>query len=85
MVRIFPEALWHVYISRPRAPGLQSIVQYIAFRYRDLKEGRDGAHLLPVLDLTSVRSWEACDIVRNIGRILYFSKEIYCIAKILNV
>ena len=33
MVRIFPEALWHVY----------KVVQYIAFRYRDLKEGREGA------------------------------------------
>ena len=42
MVRIFPEALWHVNISSPRAPG----VQYDAFRYLDLKEGSDGAHLI---------------------------------------
>ena len=34
-----------MFSSSPRAPGLQEVVQYIAFRYRDLKEGRDGAHL----------------------------------------
>ena len=46
MVRIFPEALWHVYISSPRATGLQSSMVYNAFRYLDLKEGSDGAHLI---------------------------------------
>ena len=46
MVRIFPEALWHVYISSPRTPvGLQSST-VCAFRYLDLKEGSDGAHLI---------------------------------------
>ena len=34
-----------MFTSSLRAPGLQSR-QYIAFRYRDLKEGRDGAHLI---------------------------------------
>ena len=33
--------------SIPSAPRIQSsTVQYIAFRYRNLKEGRDGAHLI---------------------------------------
>ena len=45
MVKIFPEALWHVYISSPRAPGLQSS-RYNAFRYLELKESSDGAHLI---------------------------------------
>ena len=35
MVRIFPEALWQV----ARGPQGYKVVQYIAFRYRDLKEG----------------------------------------------
>ena len=34
-----------MFTSSPRAPGYK-VVQYIAFRYRDLKEGRDGAHLI---------------------------------------
>ena len=47
MVRIFPEALWHVYISSPRAPELQSSrVQCFRYYYLDLKEGSDGAHLI---------------------------------------
>ena len=29
-----------------RGPQGYKVVQYIAFRYRDLKEGRDGAHLI---------------------------------------
>ena len=47
MVMIFPEALWHVYkkLEGPSPQGYK-VVQYIAFRYRDLKEGRDGAHLI---------------------------------------
>ena len=28
-----------------RGPQGYKVVEYIAFRYRDLKEGRDGAHL----------------------------------------
>ena len=35
-----------MFASSPRAPGLQLVVQYIAFRYRDFKEGRDGALLI---------------------------------------
>ena len=45
MVRIFHEALWHVYISSPR-PQSYKVVRYNAFRYLDLKEGSDGAHLI---------------------------------------
>ena len=29
-----------------RGPKGYKVVEYIAFRYRDLKEGRDGAHLI---------------------------------------
>ena len=29
-----------------RGPQGYKVVQYIDFRYRDLKEGRDGAHLI---------------------------------------
>ena len=29
-----------------RGPQGYKVAQYIAFRYRDLKEGRDGAHLI---------------------------------------
>ena len=36
-----------------RGPKDYKVVQYIAFRYRDLKEGRDGAHLT-----ASVRSFQ---------------------------
>ena len=36
-----------MFTSSMRAPGLQSSTYLnIAFRYRDLKEGRDGAHLI---------------------------------------
>ena len=34
-----------MFTNSPRAQGYK-VVQYIAFRYRDLKEGRDGAHLI---------------------------------------
>ena len=34
-----------MFTSSPRAPGLQSST-YIAFRFGDLKDGRDGAHLI---------------------------------------
>ena len=45
MVQIFPEALLHVYISS-RGPQGYKVVWYNAFRYLDLKEGSDGAHLI---------------------------------------
>ena len=41
MVRILPGALWHVY-KKPEGPRVTKF-EYIDFRYRDLKEGRDGS------------------------------------------
>ena len=35
-----------------RGPQGYNVVEFIAFRYRDLKEGRDGAHLN-----ASVKRW----------------------------
>ena len=42
------EALQHVYISSLRAQGYK-VVRCNAFRYLDLKEGRDGAHLIALV------------------------------------
>ena len=59
MVRIFPEALWHVCIISSRGPQGYKVVRYNAFRYLDLKEGSDGAHLIasvkPFQTLTGFR------------------------------
>ena len=39
MVRIFPEALWHIY-KYPKDPRvyIYKVVEYITFRYRNLKD-----------------------------------------------
>ena len=40
-----------MFASSPRAPGLYTVVEYIAVIYQDLKEGRDGAHLIASIKL----------------------------------
>ena len=47
MVRIFPEACLQV----DRGPQGYKVVEYIALRHRDLKEGRDGAYLIASVKL----------------------------------
>ena len=43
----------NLHLKRVTQPMGYKVVEYIAFRYRDLKEGRDGAHLI-----TSVKPFQ---------------------------